>query len=100
MELVFNKSAEERTLPFKAIAEATKLPVDEVELLVMKALSLKLVKGVIDEVNQTVAIGWVQPRVLDLEQVNKMKGRIGTWMDTTNQVLQYLETTTAPELFT
>jgi 26S proteasome regulatory subunit N9 len=100
MELVFNKSAEERTLPFKSIADATKLPVEEVELLVMKALSLKLVKGVIDEVNQTVAINWVQPRVLDLEQVNKMKSRVSTWMDTTNQVLAYLETTTAPELFT
>ena len=41
----------------------------KVELLVMKALSLKLVKGTIDQVEQFVQMNWVQPRVLDKEQV-------------------------------
>lgn len=35
----------------------------------MKALSLGLLKGSIDEVDQKVHMTWVQPRVLDLEQV-------------------------------
>ena len=35
----------------------------------MKALSLGLVKGHIDEVEQRIHMTWVQPRVLDLEQV-------------------------------
>lgn len=99
MELVFNKSSDQRNLPFKTIADATKLPVEEVELLVMKALSLKLVKGVIDEVTSTVTITWVQPRILDLNQVAKMRDRVQTWIDSTNQVLQFLESSTAPELF-
>ena len=38
-------------------------------MLVMKALSLGLVKGSIDEVDNRVHLTWVQPRVLDLEQV-------------------------------
>ena len=38
-------------------------------MLVMKALSLGLVKGSIDEVDNKVHLTWVQPRVLDLEQV-------------------------------
>ena len=41
----------------------------QVEFLVMKALSLGLVKGTIDEVKQLVNMTWVQPRVLDLSQV-------------------------------
>uniref|UniRef100_A0A7N4P1U9 Proteasome 26S subunit, non-ATPase 13 n=1 Tax=Sarcophilus harrisii TaxID=9305 RepID=A0A7N4P1U9_SARHA len=41
----------------------------EVELLVMKALSVGLVKGSIDEVDKRVHMTWVQPRVLDLQQV-------------------------------
>lgn len=41
----------------------------QVELLVMKALSVGLVKGNIDEVDQKVQMTWVQPRVLDLQQV-------------------------------
>ena len=35
----------------------------------MKALSLGLVKGCIDEVEHRVHMTWVQPRVLDLDQV-------------------------------
>lgn len=35
----------------------------------MKALSLGLVKGSIDEVERKVHMTWVQPRVLDRDQV-------------------------------
>lgn len=35
----------------------------------MKALSVGLIKGNIDEVDQKVQMTWVQPRVLDVQQV-------------------------------
>lgn len=35
----------------------------------MKALSVGLIKGNIDEVDQKVQMTWVQPRVLDVPQV-------------------------------
>ena len=38
----------------------------------MKALSLGLVKGSIDQLNKEVNMTWVQPRVLDIDQVNRM----------------------------
>lgn len=60
MELVFNKPSEGRSLPFSEIAKVTRLKEDEVELLVMKALSLKLIRGEIDEVRRIVSISWVQ----------------------------------------
>ena len=41
----------------------------QVEYLVMKALSLGLVKGSIDQLSQEVSMTWVQPRVLDVDQV-------------------------------
>ena len=54
---------------FQEICQETSLPLEEVELLVMKALSLNLVKGYIDQVEQKVYMTWVQPRVLDKKQV-------------------------------
>lgn len=48
----------------------------QVELLVMKALSVGLVKGSIDEVDKRVHMTWVQPRVLDLQQVMCLKYRV------------------------
>lgn len=39
----------------------------------MKALSVGLVKGSIDEVDGRVHMTWVQPRVLDLQQVRPLE---------------------------
>eukprot|EP01114_Cavostelium_apophysatum_P000488 TRINITY_DN1043_c0_g2_i1.p1 TRINITY_DN1043_c0_g2~~TRINITY_DN1043_c0_g2_i1.p1 ORF type:complete len:389 (-),score=92.79 TRINITY_DN1043_c0_g2_i1:55-1221(-) len=100
MELVFTRPAEGKTLTFKEISAATKIPADEVELLVMKAFSVKLVKGVIDEVNSTVTIYWVQPRVLDIPQVKKMDERLVQWIDSVSQLATYMQNETAPELLT
>uniref|UniRef100_A0A7N6AT01 PSD13 N-terminal domain-containing protein n=1 Tax=Anabas testudineus TaxID=64144 RepID=A0A7N6AT01_ANATE len=55
------------------------LCVMEVELLVMKALSVGLIKGNIDEVDQKVQMTWVQPRVLDLQQIKGMKEQLDFW---------------------
>ena len=42
----------------------------DVESLIIRALSLNLVKGSIDEVAEKVHMTWVQPRVLSVEQVD------------------------------
>jgi len=90
MELVFKRPSEDRKISFPIIAEATQLPFDEVELLVMKALSLKLIRGKIDEVEQSVVITWVQPRVLDLNQVGLMKTRLDIWIKGVQQTISVM----------
>jgi len=67
--MTFKRPSNNRNLTFDEIAKETQLPVTEVEFLVMKALSLDLVKGRIDQVDQIVHMTWVQPRVLDRNQV-------------------------------
>lgn len=91
MELIFNLPAEQRKIPLAAIAERTKLTVDGVEFLLMKTLSLHLIEGVIDQVDATVQVSWVQPRVLTLEQAAGMKARLDDWISkvgTTSMILQ------------
>ncbi|XP_077999881.1 26S proteasome non-ATPase regulatory subunit 13-like [Glandiceps talaboti] len=79
MEMTFTRPANHRNLSFDEIAKEARLPVNEVEHLVMKALSLGLVKGSIDEVDKKVHMTWVQPRVLDLQQIASMQQRLEHW---------------------
>mgnify|MGYP002789997749 CR=1 FL=1 len=79
MEMSFTRPANNKQLGFDEVAQKTKLPEDEVELLVMRALSLGLVKGSIDQIDRRIFISWVQPRVLDLDQVKMMRVRLDAW---------------------
>jgi len=91
MELTFNKASSSRSIPFSEVAAAVKLPVDEVELLVMKAISLNLVRGSIDEVDKVVNLVWVQPRVLDLNQIGEMNKRIAEWAASVEKTVKDVE---------
>ncbi|KAF7295172.1 Saccharopine dehydrogenase [Mycena indigotica] len=80
IESVFKRAANDRTMSFQTIAEETRLPLDEVEHLVMKALSLKLIRGSLDQVDQKAQITWVQPRVLSREQIGTLATTLGDWV--------------------
>ncbi|AGO12666.1 AaceriADR191Cp [[Ashbya] aceris (nom. inval.)] len=89
VESVFAKSI--RTLYFDDIARATHLPKDNVEHLVMKSISLGLLKGSIDQVEELVTITWVQPRIINEEQINKMKGRLVEWDEQVTKLTAEIE---------
>ncbi|KAF9522638.1 hypothetical protein CPB83DRAFT_864206 [Crepidotus variabilis] len=94
IESVFRRSANNRTLSFQTIAEETRLPPVEVEHLVMKALSLKLIKGSLDQVDSKAIITWVQPRVLSKEQIGLLATRVEQWVEK----LKSVEGKIAPEV--
>ncbi|KAJ3508853.1 hypothetical protein NLJ89_g5527 [Agrocybe chaxingu] len=94
IEAVFKRNANNRTMSFQTIAEETRLPVNEVEHLVMKALSLKLIKGSLDQVDAKAQITWVQPRVLSREQIGGLAKRLEEWVGKLNQVEERI----APEV--
>lgn len=77
VESVFVKNI--RTLSFDDIATATHMPKDNIEHLVMRAISLNLIKGSIDQVNELVSVTWVQPRIINNEQIDRMKDKLVEW---------------------
>lgn len=80
IQLIFSLPSSSRvSVPFSQIATSTQLPVEEVEHLVMKALSLELVKGDIDQVEEKARITWVQPRVLGMQEVGELRDRLDEW---------------------
>ena len=81
MELVNSLPADSRRIPLSAIADRTKLPMDGVEFLLMKALALHLVEGAVDQVDGVVDISWVAPRVLTMPQIDALKVKLDGWAD-------------------
>ena len=89
MELTFKSS--NGVLTFEQIATTAQLPIDDVEYLVMKALAKNLVGGVIDQVEQKVRLHWVQPRVLQKEQIASLRSRLDDWSQNIRKIENLVE---------
>ncbi|KAK3070794.1 26S proteasome regulatory subunit [Teratosphaeriaceae sp. CCFEE 6253] len=78
-QLVFSRAPQDRSMTFSTISQETKVQLDEIEHLIMKALSLGLLRGSIDQVDEVARITWVQPKVLDRQGIEGMRGRLREW---------------------
>ena len=91
MNLVFNKPSHDRIISFGEIAAHVHVPLEQVEWVLMKALSLKLIKGSINELNQTVDVTWVMPRVLSLDNIRMISEQLGSWSEKVKSTLLTVE---------
>ena len=64
LELAFNLPKSNRVVSFKDLSKTCNVPIEHVEFMIMKTMALGLVKGSINQLNGTVAINWVAPKVL------------------------------------
>jgi 26S proteasome regulatory subunit N9 len=65
----------------------------------MKAMSLDLVRGNIDEAAETVDVNWIMPRYLSKEHLTILINRMKEWETKMEQVINLVETQ-ASELLT
>lgn len=78
-QLVFSRPPQDRSMTFATISQETKVQHDNIEHLIMKALSLGLLRGSIDQVAEVANITWVQPKVLDRAGIEGMRLRLKEW---------------------
>lgn len=90
-ETVFRRPPHDRAMTFSEIAQETKVQPNEIEHLIMKALSLGLVRGTIDQVDEVARISWVQPKVLDKNQIQGMRDRLRAWDEGVNKLGNWIE---------
>lgn len=90
-ELVFKRPPHDRAMTFKTISQETNVKPDEIEHLIMKALSLGLLRGKIDQVDQIARIDWVQPKVLERSQIQGMRQRLKEWDSNVNDLGHWIE---------
>ncbi|KAJ1554310.1 26S proteasome regulatory subunit [Nowakowskiella sp. JEL0078] len=94
VETVFKRSKEQRgRILFSEVSKECRVQSDEVEHLVMKALSIGLVRGKINEVDSMIEIDitWVQPRVLDKTQIQTINNKLSEWALKVNEKVVSLE---------
>jgi len=60
-------------------------------------LQVHLIEGIIDEVDSTVHVSWVQPRVLGIPQVKALRERLDAWVGKVHTTLLSVEAET-PDL--
>jgi 26S proteasome regulatory subunit N9 len=92
-EAVFRRPPHDRAMTFATVAAETKVRPDEIEHLIMKALSLGLLRGTIDQVDEVAHINWVQPKVLDMNQIDQIRIRLEDWDRSVNSLGNWIETT-------
>lgn len=92
IELVFNKPTTSRCIKYDEIINQIPLLIngDEIEHLVMKCLSLGLIKGLINQVEENVEISWIQPRTMTLSQIKNMKSKMEVWNEKVSVLNNYM----------
>lgn len=94
LELALSQSLE-HSISFAKIESVCRLPRKEVEYLLMRCMSLGLIAGVIDNVDESVSISRVQPRVLGREPIAVMATRLDTWCKNVDTMVSFLQQTGA-----
>ena len=76
LELLFEVEKDDRSIKFDRIARHCHLEKGDVELLLMKALSLQLIRGNIDEVEEVIHVDWILPRYLSKGHIEIMARKL------------------------
>ena len=57
----------------------------------MKAQSLELIRGTIDQVGEQVQVDWVMPNYLNSEHLKVLTGRLSEWQAKMEDVIRLVE---------
>mmetsp|Transcript_42170 Transcript_42170/g.64665 ORF Transcript_42170/g.64665 Transcript_42170/m.64665 type:complete len:239 (+) Transcript_42170:500-1216(+) len=91
LEMIFQCNKDERSIPFSKIAATCQVEEGDVEFLVMKAMSLGLIRGTIDEVDQVVQVEWSQPRYLSKDHLKIMGEKMVAWELKLDETIKMVE---------
>lgn len=90
LELAFSRSLE-HSISFEEVKKACRLPPREVEYLLMRAMSLGLISGVIDNVDERFSVTRVRPRVLGREPIGQMAKRLSKWCGKVDNTINFVD---------
>jgi 26S proteasome regulatory subunit N9 len=90
-QFLFTQVKTDRRVSFAAIAAATKVAGDQIEFLLIRAISVGIIRGSIDQVEGFISVSWIQPRLLDGQQIGELLRAVETWNDKVGDTLQMVQ---------
>jgi len=90
--LFFGLDSKERRLPLSNLTQRLERSIEDVEMLLMRCMSLGFIRGQIDQVSGFIEVEWVQPRVLNLNQISGMGVKFKEWIFNVDSLLSEMET--------
>ncbi len=91
VNIAFQRPPLQRQVTFSELQQRCEVAPDQVERLAMRAMSLGLIRGSIDQVGELLQVSWVQPRVLDPHQLGEVGQQLGAWMNRVKTTLLTIE---------
>ena len=79
LHLVFNTRADSRVFTFETLASRCNVDLKSVETLLLQALALHLIEGRVDGLESKVEVTWLQPRVVDKDDIAALAARVKEW---------------------
>lgn len=98
-QFLFEQVKNDRRVGFAAISKATRVPADQIEFLLIRAISVGIIRGVIDQVSQVISVSWIQPRLLDNSQIGELLKAVELWNDKVGSTLQNVQNMRAAGAF-
>lgn len=68
--------------------------------MIIRAISLGLIQASINQVESSVLVSYVKPRVLNKDQIVALKGQVDAWGKRAGETQKRLEEGVPPEIFT
>lgn len=81
LQLIFSRPFESRVFTFDEIYRVCQIPKNQVEIVVLKALSSQIIKGFIDEVDERIVVTWCKPKALSTLRLQHLKDQIDRWIE-------------------
>ena len=81
LQLIFSRPFESRIFTFDEIYKTCQIPKNQVEIVVLKALSSEIIKGFIDEVDERIVVTWCKPKALSTLRLQHLKDQIDRWIE-------------------
>lgn len=99
-QFLFLQIKHDRRVSFSKISHETNVPIDQVEFLLIRSISCKIIKGIIDQVDSSINVTWIQPRLLDQNQINDLHNAISTWNKKVAHTLEIVQDMREKGVFT